>query len=210
MPYDIAPHLDPATTAVIALEVQDNLLDLESSMLPGIARHAAEIGLVDRLAGLLSEARRVGTQVVYVTDQRRADGLGAPGNLMISHAVKGHQEWFVHGGIVAALTPEPSDLVINRELGMTGFYTTPLDAYLRNLGITTVILTGVSANIAVNGTSIEAMNLGYRVIVASDGIAGDPPEYVEQLLKYTIRSVALVTSVQHILEHWNTLPSVNR
>jgi nicotinamidase-related amidase len=210
MPYDLTPHLQPATTAVIALEVQDNLLDVESSMLPGIARHAAEIGLVDRLAGLFSEARRVGTQVVYVADQRRADGLGAPSNLMISHAVKGNQEWFVHGGIVAALAPQPSDLVISRELGMTGFYTTPLDAYLRNLGITTVILTGVSANIAVNGTSIEAMNLGYRVIVASDGIAGDPPEYVEQLLKYTIRNVALVTRVQPILDHWNTLPTVDR
>jgi nicotinamidase-related amidase len=209
MPFDIAPHIDPASTAVIALEVQENLLDPESSMLPGIARHAAQIGLVERLATLYAEARRVGAQVVYVTDQRRADGLGAPSNLMISRVVKGNQEWFVHGGIVAALTPEPSDIVVRRELGMTGFYTTPLDAYLRNLGITSVILTGVSANIAVNGTSIEAMNLGYRVIVASDGIAGDPPEYVEQLLRYTIRNVALVAPVQNIVDHWSTLPARN-
>jgi nicotinamidase-related amidase len=207
MPIDLSPHLDPTSTAVIALEVQDNLLDPESSMLPGIARHAAQIGLVDRLATLFAEARRVGAHVVYVTDQRRADGLGAPSNLMIARAVKGNQEWFVHGGIIAALTPEPSDIVIARELGMTGFYTTPLDGYLRNLGIRNVILTGVSANIAVNATSIEAMNLGYRVIVASDGIAGDPPEYVDQLLKYTIRNVALVAPVQQILDHWSGLPS---
>jgi nicotinamidase-related amidase len=90
---------------------------------------------------------------------------------------------------------------------MTGFFTTPLDAYLRNLGITTVILTGVSANIAVNGTSIEAMNLGYRVVVPGDGIAGDPPEYVEQLLRYTIRNLAIVTTVDQILAHWNALPA---
>jgi nicotinamidase-related amidase len=210
MPMDLAPHLDPASTAVVALEVQENLLDPQTSMLPGLARHAQEIGLVERLATLYAEARRVGAQVVYVTDQRRADGLGAPSNLMIARAVKGNQEWFLHGGIVEALTPEPTDIVIARELGMTGFYTTPLDAYLRNLGITTVILTGVSANVAVNATSIEAMNLGYRVIVASDGIAGDPPEYVDQLLRYTIRNVALVAPVQRILDHWSELPAKDR
>ena len=95
--------------------------------------------------------------------------------------------------------------MVSREHGMTGFYTTSLDAYLRNLGVRSVILTGVSANIAVVGTSIEAMNLGYRVIVASDGIASDPPEYKEQLLKYTIRNVALVTPVQTLIDHWNNL-----
>jgi nicotinamidase-related amidase len=205
MPFDIAPHIAPATTAVVALEVQRNLLDPELSMIPGIARHAEQIGLVDRLAGLYAEARRVGAQVVYISDDRRADGLGAPSNLMIARAVKGNQEWFVHGDVVDALKPEPADIVIGRALGMTGFFTTPLDAYLRNLGITTVILTGVSANIAVNGTSIEAMNLGYRVVVPGDGIAGDPPEYVEQLLRYTIRNLAIVTTVDQILAHWNSL-----
>jgi nicotinamidase-related amidase len=93
---------------------------------------------------------------------------------------------------------------------MTGFYTTPLDAYLRNLGVKTVIITGVSANIAVNGTSLEAMNRGYRVIVPSDCIAGDPPDYVTQLLRYTIRNIALVAPVQGILDHWDALPAARR
>jgi nicotinamidase-related amidase len=204
MPIDLSPHLDPATTAVVALEVQENLLDPEHSMIPGIARNAAEIGLVDRLAQLYGEARRVGAQVIYVLDDRRADGLGRATNLMISRVVKDGSEFFVHGDVVAELAPQSSDIVIRREHGMTGFYTTPLDAYLRNLGITTVILTGVSANIAVNGTAIEAMNLGYRVVVPNDGIAGDPPEYVEALLKYTIRNVALVAPTAAILSCWES------
>jgi nicotinamidase-related amidase len=209
MPYDLAPHLDPTETAVIALEVQENLLVPEKSMIPGIARSAEAIGLIDRLATLYAEARRVGTQMMYIADQRRADGLGGVNNLMVGRSTKGGLDFFEHGAIVGPLTPGPKDIVIGREHGMTGFYTTPLDAYLRNLGIVNVILTGVSANIAVNGTSIEAMNLGYKVIVASDGIAGDPPEYVEQLLRYTIRNVALVAPVQRILDHWATLPTAS-
>jgi nicotinamidase-related amidase len=90
---------------------------------------------------------------------------------------------------------------------MSGFFTTPLDQYLRNLGITSTIITGVSANIAVNSTSIEAMNRGYRVIVPRDCIAGDPPEFVEQLLRYVIRNVALVGTAEQILGYWDSLPA---
>jgi nicotinamidase-related amidase len=205
MPFDVTPHIEPTRTAVVALEVQEGVLDADKSFLPGLARSAADDGLVPRLAELYACARRAGTRVVYVLDKRRGDGLGGPTNLMTGHATKGQKAWFVHGDVVVPLAPQPEDIVIAREHGMTGFYTTPLDAYLRNLGITSVILTGVSANIAVVGTAIEAMNLGYRVIVASDGIASDPPDYKDQLLRYTIRNVALVSPVQPIMDYWNAL-----
>jgi nicotinamidase-related amidase len=204
---ELERHLDPTTTAVITLEVQENLLRPETAMIPGLAAHAQAIGLVERLARLFAEARRVGARVVYVTDQRRADGVGAPGNLMVNRSITGAGELPGHGPIVAELTPHAEDIAIEREHGMTGFYTTPLDAYLRNLGVRTVVVTGVSANIAVNGTAIEAMNRGYQVIVPSDAIAGDPPEYVEALLRYTIRNVALVVPTQRILDVWADAPT---
>jgi nicotinamidase-related amidase len=211
MPINVAAEIDPATTAVVALEVQENLLLEDSALIPGLAAHATSIGLIDRLATLLAAARRVGAPVLYVIDTRRPDGIGAAGNERVGRALtgpgRGSTTSATHGPIVAELAPEAEDIVIGRSHGMTGFFTTPLDIYLRNLGITTVILVGVSANIAVNGTAIEAMNLGYRVVVPSDGIAGDPPEYVEQLLRYTIRNVALVTTIETIVGHWASLPA---
>jgi nicotinamidase-related amidase len=207
VPLDLTPHLDPSCTAVVTLEVQENLLLPETAMIPGLAAHAESIGLIERLAKLFACARRVGVPVLYVTDQRRSDGVGAAANVTVGRSITGPRRQLGHGPIVSQLTPRPEDISITREHGMTGFYTTPLDAYLRNLGIKNVIITGVSANIAVNGTSLEAMNLGYRVIVPSDCIAGDPPEYVEQLLRYTIRNVALVAPVQAILDFWDTLPA---
>jgi len=209
MPRDVRPYIDPATTAVVALEVQENLMLPEKAMIPGLAAHASAIGLIDRLDTLFTSARRVGVRVLYVIDQRRADGVGAAGNLMVNRSMTGSPGNYGHGPIVSKLTPHPQDIVISREHGMSGFYTTPLDAYLRNLGVTTVIITGVSANIAVNSTSIEAMNHGYQVIVPRDCTAGDPPEYVDQLLRYTIRNVALVAPVQGILDHWDGLPAAN-
>lgn len=59
MPLDLTPYLNPATTAVIALEVQENLLPPDQAMIPGVAAHASSIGLIPTLAGLLASARRV-------------------------------------------------------------------------------------------------------------------------------------------------------
>jgi len=205
MPLDLTSYLDPATTAIVTLEVQEKLLLPEHALIPGLAAHAHSIDLIARLATLFTAARRVGAHVVYVIDERRIDGVGGARNLRVGRAMADGVTVASHGPIVAELTPHPGDITIRREHGMTGFFTTPLDTYLRNLGVVTIVLTGVSANIAVNGTAIEAMNLGYQVIVPSDCIAGDPPEYVEQLLRYTIRNVAFVTPVQGILDHWATL-----
>ncbi|HEX5586683.1 MAG TPA: cysteine hydrolase [Acidimicrobiia bacterium] len=213
MPRDLSPYLDPTTTALVTLEVQENLLLPEHAMIPGLAAHAQEIGLIDRLGVLFDAARRVGTRIFYVTDGRGNDGssgaaaAGGAGTATVGRAIRTDRARRAgHGPIVAALTPHPEDVAISRHHGMTGFYSTPLDAYLRGLGMKTVIVTGVSANIAVNGTAIEAMNRGYRVIVPSDCVAGDPPAYVEQLLRFTLRNVALVAPVQGILDHWAGLP----
>jgi len=156
-------------------------------------------------------ARRVGVRIYYVTDERRFDSgaqLENSATIGVARNIKRDPNRSPgHGPIVSQLTPKPEDVSIKRAHGMTGFHTTPLDAYLRSAGARTVIITGVSANIAVNGTAIEAMNHGYRVIVPSDCVAGDPPEYVEQLLRYTVRNVGLVAPVQGILDHWAGLPA---
>src|SRR5690606_26223753 len=114
-----------------------------------------------------------------------------------------------HGPVVAPLTPGPDDVVIRREQGLTGFLGTGLDMYLRNTGVDTVILTGISLNIAVLGTAIEAMNLGYWVVVPRDCVASDPPEYADHVLRNTIRNIALVTDAASIAAHWNSLAAAS-
>ncbi len=47
-----------------------------------------------------------------------------------------------------------------------------LDPTLRALGVSTVVATGVSLNLGIIGLAIEAVNLGYRVVVATDAVCG--------------------------------------
>jgi nicotinamidase-related amidase len=202
MPLDVRPHLDPARCAVVNMECQEGLLG-DSSVLPGLARAADQVGLVPNLARLYDAARRVGVRVYYCTDERRPDGFGLATNTLVHLRMPaGHTGGGGHGPVVAALTPQPEDVVFRREQGLTGFYATGLDPYLRNTGVSTVVLTGVSLNIAVNGTAIEAMNAGYTVVVPSDGVASDPPEYAEHLLRYTMRNIAFGVPCQAIVDAW--------
>ena len=86
---------------------------------------------------------------------------------------------------------------------MTGFYESGLDAYLRNIGTKTVILTGVSVNVGVLGTAIEAVNRGYTVVVPTDCVAGDPPEYAEAALRYSVRNIAFLSTREEIETTWS-------
>jgi nicotinamidase-related amidase len=184
------------------MECQEGLLG-EHSVLPGLARAAEQVGLVPNLARLYAAARAAGVRVYYCTDERRPDGFGLARNTLVHLRMpSGHSGGGGHGPVVPELTPQPEDVVFRREQGLTGFYATGLDPYLRNTGVSTVVLTGVSLNIAVVVTAIEAMNAGYTVVVPSDGVASDPPEYADHLLRYTMRNIAFVVPCQRVVDAW--------
>ena len=66
--------------------------------------------------------------------------------------------------VVDPLKPEPDELVLNRIHGMSAFYGTPLEPALRDRGVTTIVATGVSLNIGIIATTVEALNRGLRIV----------------------------------------------
>jgi nicotinamidase-related amidase len=65
-----------------------------------------------------------------------------------------------------------------------------------------VVATGVSTNLGVLGLAIEAVNLGYTVVVPRDAVAGIPQEYSEALLDNTFPLITTVTTVDGLLQTW--------
>jgi biuret amidohydrolase len=100
------------------------------------------------------------------------------------------------------LGPEPSDLVSTRLHGVSPFSGTSLDTWLRNLGVRTVVATGVSVNLGVLGLAIEAVNLGYRVVVPRDAVAGLTEAYADAVLDNTFPLISTVTTVDSLVEAW--------
>jgi nicotinamidase-related amidase len=202
MPIDPRPYIDPSVTAIVNMECQERLIG-PNSILPGLAASAAKVGLLDNLTSLFAAARAKGVRIYYATDDRREDGFGKANNTFVHFRMPdGPGPDGGMGPVMAQIAPQRQDVVFPREQGLTGFFATGLDTYLRNTGVKTVIITGVSLNIAVLGTTIEAMNRGYTVVVPQDCVASDPYEYAEYAFKYTIRNIALVVESPAIIQAW--------
>jgi nicotinamidase-related amidase len=202
MPIDLSPHLDPATCAVVNMECQEGLLGSDS-VLPELAAAANEINLIENLRRLFDAARSKGVRVYYCTDERRPDGFGLAYNPLVDLRLPaGENGGGGRGAVIADISPREEDIVLRREQGLTGFYATALDSYLRNTGIHTIVLTGISLNVSILGTVIEAVNRGFTVIVPSDGVASIPREYSDIALRYTVRNIAFVAPTQSIIDAW--------
>jgi nicotinamidase-related amidase len=201
--FDPAPYLEPSRCAVVVFECQQMVLG-DDVPYRGLA-DAAHNGMLDRLAELLSAARRNGAHVVYCTMSSRDGGWGAPKTPMLDRAraagVARSAE--IDRSIVPEIAPVDGDVIVDRSHGMSGFHGTELDPCLRAMGVETVLPTGVSANLGVIGTSVEAVNHGYRLVIPSDCIAADPPEYGEQMMRYSYRNLGYVTTSDAVIGVWD-------
>jgi nicotinamidase-related amidase len=204
MPPDLRKILDPSHTAVLVMECQEGIVGGAGfgALGEAVQRH----GTISHIARVLDAARAVRVPIFYLTMARRADSGGAVTNcLLLALGRKG--EPLLPGSkrqaVVDALAPQESDYMLTRFHGVTPFHGTELDSLLRNLGVRTVVATGVSVNVGVLGLTIEAVNSGYQVVIPRQAVTGTPDEYVEAVLTHTLRLLATVTSVDEVVSAWN-------
>jgi nicotinamidase-related amidase len=105
---------------------------------------------------------------------------------------------------VPELGPEPGDVVLPRYHGLSPMTGSPLDSLLRNDGVTTVVVVGVSLNVAIPNLVFDAVNRAYQVVVVSDAVAGVPVEYGRQVLDHSLSLVATLASTGELVEAWTS------
>jgi nicotinamidase-related amidase len=206
MPVDLSELAAPSRCAVLTMEVQRGVIG-DLSSFPQLAEASQRAGVVPNAARLLRAARSHRVPVVHCTAEFRSDRAGTTVNCQLVAAVLRNPEHLLAGSaaveIIAELGPEPSDLVSARLHGVSPFTGTSLDTWLRNLGVRTVVATGVSVNLGVLGLAIEAVNLGYGVVVPRDAVAGLPEEYADAVLHNTFPLISTVTTVDDLIEAWD-------
>jgi len=205
MATDLAAMIEPSTTAVLTMEMQRGVIG-DLARLPDLADAVTAAGTVPAAARLLDGARAVGATVVHCLAAFNADRRGSQANAPMFEFAARQPDHLVVGTpsaeLVPELGPEPTDLIASRVHGMTPFMGTSLDPWLRNLGIRTVVVAGVSVNVGVFGLTVEAINLGYRVVIATDAVAGVPAEYAKAVLDNSLRVLATLRTVDQVLAAW--------
>ena len=161
--------------------------------------------MVPALARLLREARARGIPVVHCLAERRADLRGANTNAPlfgVANRSGGLRAGTPAVELMPELGPAPSDLLFPKRTGVGSLGSTGVDAALRNIGIDEIVLTGVSLNVAIPAIAFEAVNLGYRVAIARDAVAGVPDSYADDVLSNSLSLVATVTTVDELISRW--------
>jgi len=97
----------------------------------------------------------------------------------------------------------PGDLVLARHHGLFPTLDTELLPVLRELGVQTIVLAGVSLNLALPHTAGHASQAGFDVVVPRDAVAGTPAAYGEQVLDNTIAVLATLTTVDDLVSKWS-------
>jgi nicotinamidase-related amidase len=204
MPLDLASLVAPAHTAVVTSECQNGVIG-GSSVLPELAR-AAATSVIPHGAALCAAARLAGVPVVHCVAGRRPDDRGSNRNARLFAAMLRSTTRLDLGTTAAEVVPEldvqPSDFVLSRIHGLNPMAGTDLDPVLRNLGSSTLVVVGVSVNVAITNLVMDAVNLGYQVVLPRDAVAGVPADYADAVIDNTLSLLATVTTAVAVTGAW--------
>ena len=194
--------LDPAATVLLTVECQQGVVGPDSA-LPELAAEARSSGALARIARLVAAAHEAGVQVIHAVAERRPDGRGANRNARLFRAAERLPVQQLSGTTAVRVAPPievaDEDFVVRRLHGLSPIQGTDVDALLRNLGCRTLIVTGVSANVAIPNAVFDAVNRGYAVVVPRDAIAGVPSDYTPAMIRNTLALVATVATTDEVL-----------
>lgn len=170
-----------------------------------LAQQAVERDIVGHIVNVLDAFRSRHLPVVHCTFDTRRDMAGTSINSPLfgrrwkqrSPEPDGRLD---DNPIHPKLGPAQQDFVLSRQHGLEAFHDTELDSVLRNQRVETIVLCGVSTNIAIPGTALGGVNRGYQMIVPEDCTAGAWPEAHEFQVTHTLPLLATVTTSDRVIE----------
>ena len=184
-PYALEFELE--TTALLIIDMQRDFLE------PGgfgemLGNDVSLLrAAIDPCKRILAAAREAGLLVMHTREGHRPDladapptklarggletGIGADGPMgrILIRGEPGHE-------IIPELAPKPGEPVIDKS-GKGAFYETDLELMLRNNGIRTIIVCGVTTEVCVHTTVREANDRGYECLVLEDCVGSYFPEF---------------------------------
>ena len=178
---NIGPGFDRC--ALIIVDMQNDFVHSDGSF-SYMAREHPEaaidlqflMGTIPHVRRLADVFRAAGRPVVYVAHALKPDYSDAafpywrigmtPGGGNRTHCVEG--TWGAQ--IIDELKPRDGEHLIVKK-GFGGFANTPLDTILRNMGVNTCVVSGVTTCVCVSNTVRGGVEQNYRMVIAAEGVA---------------------------------------
>lgn len=171
------------------------VVDMLNDFVTGALKCDRGLAIVPKTAELLRGAREKGVPVIFCNDAH-LKGIDHELKLWGDHAIAGTEG----AEVIPELELCEKDYVVPKRR-YSGFFHTDLDLLLKELGVDTVILTGLHAHMCVRHTAADAYQLGYGIVVAKDATDSFTEEDYLYGIKY-LKEVygAEITDVDSLLK----------
>jgi ureidoacrylate peracid hydrolase len=203
----LATWIAPARTALLIIDMQADFANPDGAL----GRDGVDLGAVGpalAAAGRLAEAARAaGTPVVFVGLQtsREEDSPAWAERMrrrgLDPEAASALCRVGTPGATFVGPTPRAGEPVIAK-LRYSGFHRTALDATLKQLGVDTLVVGGLTTEGCVDCTVRDAFHLDYHVFVAADACAAYEADLHEGALKGLAANCAILVRADDVLAAW--------
>ena len=195
--------LDPATTALVLIEYQNEFTSDGGVLHDAVAEVMNSTDMLANTVTLVDKARAAGVTIMH------APITFAPGYGELTRHPYGILKGVVDGNafvkgtwgaaIVDDLTPTEGDILIEGKRGLDTFASTNIDFILRSKGIETIILGGFLTNCCVESTMRSGYENGYRVITLTDCTAATSQAEHENAISFDYPMFSLPVESSEVL-----------
>ena len=187
--------------ALLVLDMQHDIVGIggkEESA--GFPQACKESGIIPRIQTLLKVFREKKLPVIYVVAEFNPLIKSPAYGLFNEHMRIARPNLPNSAGtqIISELAPEGNELVV-RKWNVGPFSNSNLHEVLKHYGAETLVMAGVATNIVVYIGTLQAVDLGYSVIVLKDAVASNDREAHEYCLNKALPMFSLVTTSQDLL-----------
>ena len=189
-PYEFT--FDPTTTALVIIDMQRDFVE------PGGFGEALgnDVSIlrttIAPIKKVLEACRKLGMMIVHTREGHRTDLTDCPPSKLVRGKPKrkigdggSMGRLLVRGeaghDIIPELYPKAGEIVIDKP-GKGAFYATDFEAILRNKGIKSLIVCGVTTEVCVNTTVREANDRGFNCLVPDDCVGSYFPDFQKAAL----------------------------
>lgn len=164
--------MDPRTTAVILIEYQNDFTSEGGTLHNAVKGVMEQTGMLANTLETVERARELGATIIHApisfTDDYHELSPSPYGILKGVVESRSFRKGSWGAEIIAPLTPQPQDIVVEGKRGLDAFASTNLDFILRSRGITNIALGGFLTNCCVESTMRTGYEKGFQVVTLKD------------------------------------------
>lgn len=174
------------------------VVDMLNEFVTGAISCERGLATIEPNVKLLNAARQAGIPVIFCNDSH-VKGIDHEFKLWGEHAVSGTKG----AEVIPELNVCESDYVVPKRR-YSGFFQTNLDMLLKELGVDTLIITGLWVHLCVRQTTVDGFCHGYNIVIPKDATNAFTQEEYDYSIQFLVDSCqAQITDVDTLVAGWN-------